>query len=555
MLLPLSQPPIVTAVAELATVGIAGLVALILGIRAWRTAPMNTAAFGGGVAAPSLWPEVLLGAAAVAGLVSAVIAVLQVVGPGLLQGPLGVFVEPTHLPGRAVGHVRQPNHLGTILLWGAVGWAVLSAQAHSGRTVSIAGMVLLIWALVLTGSRTGLLGLSLLVAWGLFDRTLPRHTRMLLASTPLIAVVAWWSMKTLSSTTGLAFGAPSHLAATSGGDISSSRFAIWRNTWTLIAEQPWSGVGWGRFNFAWTLTPMEARPTALFDHAHNLPLHLMVELGVPLGLAISAVWVALLFLAARRSLFPSWASPSSQGLASTSAQALTPTSAQVEGLPSRSGTPKDGMWRRAAFMLLAVVSLHSLLEYPLWYAYFGLPAAAALLVALGLDCPWLRSARWQALVQVLAGVVLCVLSVWASIEYQAVRAIYAPGPKAGPLKVRMEQGQRNTWFADHAHYAVATNIKPTPGQAWPVELERAFERAPMVLLDARLMRAWAQALATRNGPGDLDRARYLAARLREFNAAPAPEGVSKCEQAEAVDLPRYACEAPQTPLTWRAFMP
>jgi O-antigen ligase len=40
---------------------------------------------------------------------------------------------------------------------------------------------------------------------------------------------------------------------------------------------------------AWTLTPLPGRPTAFFDHAHNLPLHLAAELGLPLALAVMAL--------------------------------------------------------------------------------------------------------------------------------------------------------------------------------------------------------------------------------------------------------------------------
>ena len=54
----------------------------------------------------------------------------------------------------------------------------------------------------------------------------------------------------------------------------------------MIRQQPWLGVGWGEFNFAWTLTPFPHRPTAFFDHTHDLPLQLVVELGVPLALLV-----------------------------------------------------------------------------------------------------------------------------------------------------------------------------------------------------------------------------------------------------------------------------
>ena len=61
------------------------------------------------------------------------------------------------------------------------------------------------------------------------------------------------------------------------------RFDIWSNALALIASHPWLGVGFGDFNFAWTLTPFPGRPTEFFDHTHNLILNFAVEMGVPLA--------------------------------------------------------------------------------------------------------------------------------------------------------------------------------------------------------------------------------------------------------------------------------
>ena len=82
-------------------------------------------------------------------------------------------------------------------------------------------------------------------------------------------------------------------------DISSSRFGIWSNTLALIAAHPWAGVGFGEFNFAWSLTPFPGRPTAFFDHTHNLPLQLAVELGLPLATLVIVLLLAALWRAWR----------------------------------------------------------------------------------------------------------------------------------------------------------------------------------------------------------------------------------------------------------------
>ena len=140
------------------------------------------------------------------------------------------------------------------------------------------------------------------------------------------------------------FGGEARISLGANGDISSSRFAIWSNTLAMIAREPLAGVGFGEFNLAWTLSQFHDRPTAFFDHTHNLPLQLWVELGLALGTLVLALLLVAFVQAWRRA----WACDGDVGVA-----------------------------KRAAFMLVLLIGLHSLLEYPLWYAYFLLPTAFA----------------------------------------------------------------------------------------------------------------------------------------------------------------------------------
>lgn len=518
VLMPWSHGPIVTALAELWALAVAGIAALVLGVVSWRQAPLQVAAFETPDPRRSAWPDLLIAAAALAGLISAFMGLVQVLLPEALNGALSAWIQPTHLSGRAVAHLRQPNHLATVLLWGAVAWAVLHAQGRIGLALAAGGTVVLMTALAFTGSRTGLLGLVFLWGWALADRQLPRVTRLLLALSPVWAGLIVLALRIVGDDQ----GAAQHLSGASSGDISSSRFAIWRNTWTLIEQQPWTGVGWGHFNIAWSLTPMTSRPPALFDHAHNLPLHLMAEFGVPIGMLLSGLGLFVLVKAARSS----WATPASD--------------------------PSSGA-RRGAVVIVAIVALHSLLEYPLWYAYLGLPTLLALIVGLGWDRPWRRAARWQAIIMGTAGTTMIAIAAWAHHDYQTIRAIYEPGPQSGSLSHRIARGQQATWFADHAHYALATTVRPIPRQPWTPALADAFERAPHVLLDARLMMAWADALAARDHESDRDQARHLAARLREFNPPAARDWLQACERPETTAAQRFVCEPPERVWNWRDF--
>ncbi len=207
----------------------------------------------------------------------------------------------------------------------------------------------MLFGVVLSGSRTGLLGVAGLVAWGLFDRRLSRTSRGLLIASPLICLVSWMLLGWLSSLldTG-ALGAATRLGESQ--DYSSGRWSIWRDTLVLIAQHPWLGVGFGEFNFAWTLTPFADRNPQFFDHTHNLPLHLAVELGVPLALLVLGLLLWGLWQAFERSR-------------------------RVDGA--------QGVARRAALVMVLLMALHSQLEYPLWYAYFLLPTAFAWGLCLG----------------------------------------------------------------------------------------------------------------------------------------------------------------------------
>jgi O-antigen ligase len=212
----------------------------------------------------------------VAGLLNVLIAVVQVFWPELADGNW-VAVSGIARPRRGQSAPAQPPQQPA-----AVGLHCHVALLQMRRLAWRLGvcMAVLVFAVVLTASRTGLLSVGLLALWGLVDRRLDRRSRGLLLAAPLMYAAAWFGMAQWATLSAHAFGGTQRLAET---DISSSRFGIWANTLELIRAHPWTGVGFGEFNFAWTLTPFPGRPVAFFDHTHNLPLQLAVELGLPLA--------------------------------------------------------------------------------------------------------------------------------------------------------------------------------------------------------------------------------------------------------------------------------
>ena len=441
-----------------------------------------------------------------AGVLNAAIAIIQVFAP---HWPDGTWIARSGLPGRAVGNLRQPNHLSSLLLWSAIAVAPLLELGQLRRAWGHAAFALLVGAVVLTASRTGLLGVALLALWGLADRRLSRPTRRLLCLAPLIYALGWLMLAAWAELGQHAFGGAARVAE---ADLSGSRFGIWANTLALIRQQPWAGVGFGEFNLAWTLTPFPGRPVAFFDHAHNLPLHLAVELGLPLAAVVLALLAAALWRSARLAL-------------------------AADG--------PEGITLRSAWVMLLLIALHSLLEYPLWYAYFLLPAAW--LCGYGLGRPRAEAAVAASPSRALlaGGVLLVAGSVLALADYLSVVRIFASPRDGSSLAQRIATGQRSVLFAHHAGYAAATTRDDLPAS------DPAFAVAPHYLMDTRLMIAWAEALAR---SGELDKARHLAQRLREFRNPLAEEFFEPCDRPVPQQPPPFQCELPTQVPAWRDYL-
>ena len=475
-------------------------------------ASMALAAGGASLRAPLPLLTAFFAAWVVAGLASTAVALVQVFAP---QWADGQWIARSGIAGRAVGNLRQPNHLATLLLWSVAALVPLheacrgGARARAATVATWAGAAVLLFGVMLSGSRTGLLGVVVLAAWGLLDRRLSGTMRALLLATPLLCAAGWVLLDWIAA----AQSGPAALGAAARvgeRDASAGRFSIWRDTLALIAQHPWRGVGFGEFNFAWTLTPSPTRHPAFFDHTHNLPLQLAVELGLPATLLVLGLLGWALWQAFDR---------------------------------SRRASGAQGAALRTSFVMVLLMALHSQLEYPLWYAYFLLPTALAWGLCLGADARAdatpagvAHDGRWARM----AGLAVLAGALAMTADYRRAVLIFAPGDSAVPLGARIEQGRGSWFFAHHADYALVTTTDATPAE---------FGRAPHYLLDSRLMTAWAEALAA---AGDIDRARFVAARLREFRNASSAAFFAPCDDPSVTDKP-FQCQPPQRSWRWSDF--
>jgi O-antigen ligase len=295
-------------------------------------------AMGGRQPGAALHQPPLIGLAAGAWLIAALISVelglLQYFG---LAQALGEWVSPTEL-GIAFGNLRQRNQFASLTSIGLVAllWCAVQSWAHKATAPVLAAALLLGAGNAASSSRTGLMQLALVVAlsglWGAWRA--PQVRRVLLVAV-LAYAVALVSLPWLAGLDPSSSGAWARLRA---GDLAcASRLTLWGNVLDLIAQKPWGGWGWGELDYAHfvTLYP-QARFCDILDNAHNLPLHLAVEFGVPVAglLCGGALWAA-------------W-----------------------RARPWREADSS----RQLAWGVLAVIVLHSLLEYPLWYGPFQVAA-------------------------------------------------------------------------------------------------------------------------------------------------------------------------------------
>jgi O-antigen ligase len=368
-----------------------------------------------------------------AALISSAMGLVQYFGMADSLG--GVVHVPAYL-GDAVGNLRQRNQLATLTSMGVV--AVLWWQGQGLRTRHAAWMLtVLALGNAATGSRTGLLELVLVtllcVGWRWRQSTGQ-------------AALSWrWSLATLAICLLASALLPKALSAITAQDVAGavtrmghdegcgSRRVLWGNVLHLISLHPWTGWGWGELKYAHYITPYPGeRFCDILGNAHNLPLHLAVELGVPAALGIVGGLLALI----------------------------------VRLKPWRIERPEHAL----AWGVLAVIGLHSLLEYPLWYGPFQIATA---LCALMLWPAWPRlSWRWSQVIQ-LVGLGGLLLALLVGADYWRMRQIYLPASERFTLwRVDPWDAARHTVFFEPAYrFAQLTTTRVSAGNAsWVLDM-------------------------------------------------------------------------------------
>jgi O-antigen ligase len=229
-------------------------------------------------------------------VLSAVVFVQRSLSPELIYGfwrPIARIDHP-----RPIGPFLNRNDLATWLIIAiplVLGYALarLSSRDDDGplpidavfdaRTVVLAGsLCLMIAALLATESRSGLVGLGtalVLLLWLARGRLPGRGFNWLIA-----AVCALFTAAT-------AYANVPSLSARLGDSFSSGlggRLDVWRETWPMVRDFPWAGIGAGAFERGMSVYQQSTR-LLFFNHAHNEYLHLLAEGGVAIAVPVVLV--------------------------------------------------------------------------------------------------------------------------------------------------------------------------------------------------------------------------------------------------------------------------
>ena len=452
--------------------------------------------FGRTSAGEGRWTWLLLGVMLAGGCANLVAALAQVWVSGAAQSFWFAASDVVEQTGRAGGYLRQSNQLASMFLLALISVAVLVSRARATSAAAAAGLALLAtlfgMGLAVTSSRAGMLGLIVVAGLMLLDREWPRVARYL----PLWACVGLGAGLVVNPLLG---HVPDGSELTRGAS-GAMRWTLWSDTLGIIRDHPWTGVGWGQFSFVWALTPNPARVPEAFGHAHNLVLHLCAEIGIPLTAGVLGA-LAWAFWSGRTAL----------------------------AHPDR----RARLQARAAYLTWAVLLVHSIFEYPLWYPYFLLPAAylLGLILHLGAQAR-ARSVRPDcasgpaALVRAL-GVLMVLGALFATWDYSRQIQVYSPFGAAGfqPLERRIQLARQSVLFGAFADFA-AISVAPRPDRLFD-----AFDRPLHYGINGELLVAYSRAL---HGRGDDARATYVAQRAREFTGPAVDAFFRPCQEPDSV---------------------
>lgn len=299
-----------------------------------------------------LFAAVVIGATGSAGLV-----LKQWLG---IDG-LEVWTQLLATGSRPYGNLLQPNNAATLLLLGVVGYFWAYRRVAIGRTGLLLGTLTLTFALVLTQSRIGylsFLALGMIALWGARSNHAFKSWRAPVLMLLLSFVIAVMVLPHLTGWLGLS--QEFTLLERTQGEV---RLLVYRTFAKASLLEPWAGYGFAQGIEAQLATAAAGYELpGLFTWTHNALLDIAIWFGLPVALIATGILAKVGLTAFRSRLDPE------------------------------------------AYICLAglfVLAMHAMVELPLAYAYFLLPAVMLMgILAAKASLPSISVRPWGAVVGV-----------------------------------------------------------------------------------------------------------------------------------------------------------
>jgi O-antigen ligase len=244
--------------------------------------------------------------------------------------------EAVRYSGRPFGNLAQPNNLSTLCALAAVSAVYLQQRTQLSKAIAAICVCVLMFGLVMTSSKTQYLQIGAFIGlWCL-------GTRRRLVQLSGYAIAVWCLAYVALTIVWPHLNEWMNWASNSLDARQASvgtRWDMWRQLATAVAQKPLLGWGWGQTSLAQYATVLHTQGNVEFtQHAHNLVLDVVLWCGVPIGLGIILAGVL-------------WA----------------------YGVLRRCQSRQEWF----ALLVLAMIGMHAMVEFPQEYLYFLIPAGLA----------------------------------------------------------------------------------------------------------------------------------------------------------------------------------
>lgn len=273
----------------------------------------------------------------IAGFISTIIAIIQFAG---LEAAFSPFIlSMKHDPRaaiRPVANLGQPNNLALLCCFALASVWLLYQIDHLSKWISLAATLCLIFGLVLTQSRIGWVIapiFSLTLYFWQKKSSYKKIYNWIFVGLILCYVVLIILLPILASAFEVSVSSAAQRIDTQS---NSQRLAMIKQAWDMSITHPWFGVGWYQFGTQ-QLTMASDISAPYSNYAHNVVMNFAAELGWPVTsviILILAYWTYRLFFHLQLSREVGFAA-----------------------------------------LFLTAISVHSMVEYPLWYGFVLVPTA------------------------------------------------------------------------------------------------------------------------------------------------------------------------------------